>query len=327
MVRGLLSVLEQGDEVVEGLVAIEVQLDDAGAVGESSDFHFLSDGFAESAFGVFDVWGGRGFFGLGFGFFFVGVEAIAERVSGEFFCASDAVFVFDDIFGEPGSPFGVCGEDCARVSGGDQSVDNVLSGDFGQLEESECVGDGDAGSSDAFCGVFVGHSEFFDEVSVGFGFFDGVEVFSLDVFDEGEGEGVAFGDVSDDDGDFLDAGDLCGAQASFSGDEYVSVVLCSDDEGLDEAAFSDGGGELVEGDGFEVLSRLPGHGVDALDGAEEVVLCGGGCGGVVSAVSGREQGVESSSESGACCGFRRRHGKLVVRRRRRRVQRATSSWR
>jgi hypothetical protein len=153
--------------------------------------------------------------------------------------------------------------------------------------------------------LFVGEVIFFGEALKGVGHFDGVEVFALDVFDEGDLHEAVIGEVLDDDGDLGEASDFGGAEAAFAGDELVVGAIAADDEGLNNAVFVNGLSEFGEAIFLEGGTGLEGIGLDGGDGDAEgrwLVLGLGpllrldrwldGSGGTV----GREEGGESSSE-------------------------------
>lgn len=246
-----------------------MQFNDAASVGLSSDADLVADSFAEASFCIADVWRverrvvcvfRRCFFGR------VYLEVCLVRLPRECFGFPDAEFAFDDFIGEPLSEFFFGAEDRSGVSGAEFSLSDEFTDVFCQAEQAKSVCDGDAASSDALCGFFVRHAVVFREVSVGFGFFQGVEVFSLDVFDERECEGFAVGDITNNHGDFFESGALCGAESSLASDEAEAVVVDgADDEGLNDAGLLNGLCELLEGLFLKVLSRLSRHGFNAVD--------------------------------------------------------------
>jgi hypothetical protein len=76
---------------------------------------------------------------------------------------------------------------------------------------------------------------------------DGVEVFALDVFDQGHlglSDGV---DVADEGGDGGQAGELGRPKAALAGDELELLADLADQDRLDQAGGFDGGGEVGEG--------------------------------------------------------------------------------
>ena len=96
------------------------------------------------------------------------------------------------------------------------------------------------------------------------GFFEGAEVFSLEVFDEGEFRNFLVAGLVDDDGDVFDAEAFDGSEASFAGDEFVFAVDDADDEGLDESAFAYGVCKFANLFVAEFAAGLKGGGLDVV---------------------------------------------------------------
>ena len=94
-----------------------------------------------------------------------------------------------------------------------------------ELEEAQGVGDDDAALADLGGGLLLSQVELPDQLGVAPGFLDGVEVFALEVFDEGQLQGGAIIGLADDDGDLGQAEHLGGAPAAFAGDQLEMIVL------------------------------------------------------------------------------------------------------
>jgi hypothetical protein len=108
---------------------------------------------------------------------------------------------------------------------------------------------GDCGSvfTGSFGNLFVVEPEFKYQSLVGFGYFEGVEVFSLDVLDQGDFEEVVISDVGEDDWHFGKASELGSAETSFAGHQLDGSVHVPNDEGLNDAVGADGLTKFVEG--------------------------------------------------------------------------------
>ncbi len=87
----------------------------------------------------------------------------------------------------------------------------------GEPEEAEHVGDGGAVLAGALGDLLVGEAELAVEALEGVGDFDGVQVLALDVLDEGDLHEAIVGELLDDDGDVMEAGQAGGTEAAFSG--------------------------------------------------------------------------------------------------------------
>ena len=119
--------------------------------------------------------------------------------------------------------------------------------DFGgEFEEAEGIGDDGAAFADACGGFLLGQLELIDQLGKPLGFFDRVEVFALQVFDESQFERSAVIRLADEDGDLGEAGEASGAPAAFAGDQFVAVIGGADDQGLHDALGADGVGEVLE---------------------------------------------------------------------------------
>jgi hypothetical protein len=138
--------------------------------------------------------------------------------------------------------------------------------EFGSdLEETEGVGDGDAAATDFLGDLFLGEVELGLELGVALGFFEGVEVFALEILDEGEFEDFAVGGGPFDDGDVGEAGEAGGAPTPFAGDQFENVAYGPDDEGLDDSLFADGICQFTQGFVGEVAAGLEGAGSDLIE--------------------------------------------------------------
>jgi hypothetical protein len=88
-------------------------------------------------------------------------------------------------------------------------------------------------------------------------FFHGVEVFTLDVFDQRHGDRGLVLDFADDGGNRVDAGELRRTPAAFTGDDFVFVVADgANDDGLHHALGLDGVGQFLQRGGVHVATRL-----------------------------------------------------------------------
>ena len=172
----------------------------------------------------------------------------------------------------------------------------------GQLQQTQQVGGSRAGAPDGLGGLLVGHAELVDEALDAAGLFEGVEVFPLDVLDEGHRQRRLVGDVPHQAGHLGEAGDLGGTPAAFAGDDFVALCVeepalgpfqAPHQDRLHHALGLDRGGELFEGARVHagtglVSARLQlggGQGLQFAPGAVAVVVVGG------------EEGVEATAEA------------------------------
>src|SRR5436190_5910686 len=105
--------------------------------------------------------------------------------------------------------------------------------------------------------------ELVDELAEGARFLDRAKVRALQVLDEGELELVATRKLSDDGGHPFQAGHLCGAYATLSGDELVSVEGLSHHDRLQDAVLTDADRKLLERFLIDAPAWLPWIAADA----------------------------------------------------------------
>ena len=125
-----------------------------------------------------------------------------------------------------------------------------------EVEQAERVRDGRSGAADARRDVVLAEPELVDQLAVGLGRLERVEVLALEVLDEGELELLAIGELADDRRDAVEAGRLRGAQPPLAGDELVAVDRLGDEDRLEDAVLGDARGQRREALGVEPLARL-----------------------------------------------------------------------
>ena len=108
-----------------------------------------------------------------------------------------------------------------------------------QVEQPERVGDRRSGAADAVRDGFLAEPELVDQLAIGLGRLERVEILALEVLDQGELELLAIGELADDGGDPLEAGRLGGSEPPFAGDELVAVEGLRDEDRLQDAVLAD----------------------------------------------------------------------------------------
>ena len=93
----------------------------------------------------------------------------------------------------------------------------------GELEQADVVADGDALLPDALGELCLRQTMLLDELLVGQGYFDGVEIFALDVLDESKLQQFAFLRRADVCGERLQASQLSSAPAALTRDDLVGA--------------------------------------------------------------------------------------------------------
>jgi hypothetical protein len=126
----------------------------------------------------------------------------------------------------------------------------------GEVEQAEGVGHRRACSADACRESVLREPELIDQLAVGVGRFDRVEVLALKVLDEGELELVAVRELADQGGDAVEAGGLGGSKAAFPSHELVAVDRLRHQDRLEDAVLSDACRQRGEALLVEPLARL-----------------------------------------------------------------------
>ena len=88
-------------------------------------------------------------------------------------------------------------------------------------------------------------------------FFDRIEILALQVLDQRQRHHLAIVERTNNGGNVMQPGTLCGSPAAFSGNEFVPpVTLWTNDDRLDNPACSDRGGQLVKRGVIKMGPRL-----------------------------------------------------------------------
>ena len=109
--------------------------------------------------------------------------------------------------------------------------------------------------------AFLIKAELFDQAGKTFGFFDGVQVFALQVFNQACSHGHAVIEIANDDRNIMQLGDLRRAPAAFAADNLVaprSTWLWAHEQGLQNAVFGDGGSKFLQRLTVRLHARLKG---------------------------------------------------------------------
>lgn len=158
-------------------------------------------------------------------------------------------------------------EDGACMAHGNVSIENVGLDVLGKLENAHEIGDGGAVLADAGGDILLGEIEFVIEALIGKGLFNAIEIVALDVFDEGDFQGFGGGGITDEDGNFREAGELRCTPAAFAGKDLIlSRVGGSGDEyGLEHPFFAYGVHEFLKPGVVDAVARLEWVGNEVLD--------------------------------------------------------------
>ena len=115
-----------------------------------------------------------------------------------------------------------------------------------KLHESHRIGNGCPTLADATGDIFLGEAEFLGKAAIGGGFLDRIEPFALEILDESQLQDFLIGGLADNDGSLVKAYFQRGAEAAFTGYEFVFSCGKADDQRLDDSPFTDGFNKFVK---------------------------------------------------------------------------------
>ena len=167
---------------------------------------------------------------------------------------------------------------------------------LGQGEKTQGVGDGRAAFAQLFGGLLLGVAAFVHQGTDGGGFFDGVQILPLKVFDQGGLHLLLVGQVADDAGNGGKPRQPGSPVTAFAGYDAVAHSVLHHQNGGENARRADAFRQLFQRFLIEILTWLGGVGVDVVNGdllhhgLEKLVILG-------------QQDVQSPSQSGTLHGF------------------------
>ena len=125
-----------------------------------------------------------------------------------------------------------------------------------EIEEAKGVGDRGTRLADAIGDLLLGQAELVDQLAVGEGLVDRIEVGPLDVLHERDLELVAVRQLADQRRDPVETGQAGGADATLPGDQLVAVERLGDEHRLEHAVLADARREVGEFGVVPVVARL-----------------------------------------------------------------------
>ncbi len=189
------------------------------------------------------------------------------------------------------------GEQRARMPGGKHTGGDTSLHGRRQVQQADRVGDRGPGPPNALGQLLMGGAEVFQQLGVRRRLFQRVELFAVQVLQQGVPEHVVIGRRADERGNMGQAGDLAGAPASLPHDELEGPrrVLAHHD-GLEQPDLADGRRQLQQGVLVEDASRLFGVRADRVDGQLAVADAEGGASSTV------DENVRRAGSTGAVDG-------------------------
>ena len=132
---------------------------------------------------------------------------------------------------------------------------------FGQVQQAQQVGGGAARTADRLRRQFVRHVEFLDQALQALRFFQRIQIFALNVFDQRHGCGRLVGHIADQHRQAVHASQLGRAETPLAGDDFVFAVVgaavqAPHQNRLHDALNLDGFGEFVERAFVHARARL-----------------------------------------------------------------------
>jgi lipoyl(octanoyl) transferase len=167
-----------------------------------------------------------------------------------------------------------------------------------EIQEPHGVGNRRAALSNALGYFVLGQTEITVQPGVSARLFDGIEVFSLQVLDQGQFEDFPVTCLSDDSGSLSEPKLARGPPSALPRDDFIFVVDPANDERLDDAAFANAVDQLLQVFAAKLLPRL--------EGARCYLVERQGLDALAELFDGRGSGntrVDQRAESFAKCGF------------------------
>ena len=195
------------------------------------------------------------------------------------------------------------GDEAARMPFRKFACCNEVDNGRGEREQSERVGYGRARLSDTIGDFLLRIIVVIHQLPDSRRDLDGVEIFSLKVFDERDLLYLFFRVVADDGGHAFEPGFLCRAVTTFARDYHIIALAAFDeDDGSYDAVHSDTVCKLEKGCFIEMLAWLVFIGVDLIDGnfLGEILLVADKHAFALFEIYPSEQGTESPPESAFC---------------------------
>ena len=120
---------------------------------------------------------------------------------------------------------------------------------LGKIEKAQRIGDMASALADDAGDIRMRVSVVIAKLRVSAGFFECGKVCALDVFDDGDFEGLAIADIENEDGHLMQVGALSRAPSTFARDDLKGVGdlgYSTNEDGLNYASFANGSRELLE---------------------------------------------------------------------------------
>ena len=183
------------------------------------------------------------------------------------------------------------------MTGGEPVLLHQLGHRGGEIQQPEGIGDGAAGLAHTLGRLLLGHVIRLDEGSEAGGLLHGVQIFPLEVFNQGQLHDLAVVRLDDQHRHLVQTGLPGGAPAALTGDDLVVAGgQAADGDGLENAVGGDALRQIAQSVRVKLLSGLGGVGLHLGDGqggdaaALALLQQGGG--------AAAHQGVQTPAQAG-----------------------------
>ena len=161
------------------------------------------------------------------------------------------------------------------MTGGEAAIDEHFLHFLRQRQKPQEVGHRRAALAKALGDALLRKTRRLHQAPDAGGFFHGVEVVALKVFDQRRFEALLLVPIADDGGYLLKSRQPCGAKTALAGDDLVALARFAHDDGLQNAHGADGLGQFAQRRFLKALAGLAAVGVDVrqFQGAHLVAGC------------------------------------------------------
>ena len=167
-------------------------------------------------------------------------------------------------------------EDDLGMSNREASFADKILDDLRQFQQPHRIGHHRTAFADFDGNFLLRELELPGQLFVAMRFLDGIEIFTLKIFDERQFEHRAVVGFAGDDGHFGQLQELRRAPAAFAGNQFKKTASLAHNERLHDALFADGIGQFTQRLGRKILARLQRTRADAVQGyALHVLACVG----------------------------------------------------
>ena len=158
------------------------------------------------------------------------------------------------------------GNQGTRVSSRQASIRQHVADRIGKLQQPKAVGHMTTALADDLTQIILGVAMLGNQLLIAKRFFEGIEVGTLDVFDNGKFESSPVIDITDNDRNLDEPGQLGRTPTAFAGNDLEAVSSDSaNDDRLHDPMLANGTGEILQLGFIEITAGISGTASDELD--------------------------------------------------------------